>query len=97
VEVKLYIKKDLEMITFETGFIRDNLKKIFRLYDIFKFLNENSLFLENLVLKGVTEINLLVFDLPRLSVYINLDFTKACEKEEMIQIRDQINKEIVNY
>jgi predicted nucleotidyltransferase component of viral defense system len=93
----LYNKKDLEKIASETGFIRDNLEKIFRLYDILKFLNENPLFSENLALKGGTAINLLVFDLPRLSVDIDLDFTKACMKKEMQQIRDQINKELVNY
>ena len=93
----MYNKKDLEKIESETGFIRDNLEKIFRLYDILKFLNENPLFSESLALKGGTAINLLVFDLPRLSVDIDLDFTKACSKEEMLQIRDQINKEIFNY
>ncbi len=93
----MYNKQDLEKIASETGFIRDNLEKIFRLYDVLKFLNENPLFAESLALKGGTAINLLVFDLPRLSVDIDLDFTKSCLKEEMLQIRDQINKEIVNY
>lgn len=93
----MYSKKDLEKIASETGFIRDNLEKVFRLSDILKFLNENPLFSESLALKGGTAINLLIFDLPRLSVDIDLDFTIECSKEEMLKIRDQINKEIVNY
>lgn len=52
---------------------------------------------ESLALKGGTAINLLIFELPRLSVDIDLDFTKACSKEEMLQIRERINKELVNY
>ncbi|MGV8138562.1 MAG: nucleotidyl transferase AbiEii/AbiGii toxin family protein [Mangrovibacterium sp.] len=62
-----------------------------------KFLNDNPLFSDNLALKGGTAINLLVFDLPRLSVDIDLDFTKSCSKEEMLQTRKLINNEIVNY
>lgn len=93
----MYSKKDLEKIASETGFIRDNLEKIIRLCDILKFLNENPLFSESLALKGGTAINLLVFDLPRLSVDIDLDFTKACTKEEMLLVRNQMNKELVNY
>ncbi len=93
----MYSKKDLDKIASETGFIRDNLEKIFRLCDILKYLNENPLFLENLALKGGTAINLFVFDLPRLSVDIDLDFTRNCLKEEMLQIRVRISKEIINY
>jgi predicted nucleotidyltransferase component of viral defense system len=93
----LYSKKDLEKIASETGFIRDNLEKVFRLHDILIFLNENSLFSESLALKGGTAINLFVFDLPRLSMDIDLDFTIPCSKEEMLRIRVQINSDIVNY
>jgi len=93
----LYNKKDLDQIASETGFIRDNLEKVFRLYDILQYLNHNPLLSESLALKGGTAINLLIFELPRLSVDIDLDFTKACSKEEMLQIRKRINKELVNY
>jgi predicted nucleotidyltransferase component of viral defense system len=93
----LYSRKDLNKIASETGFIRDNLEKIFRLCDILKYLNDNPLFSDNLALKGGTAINLLIFDLPRLSVDIDLDFTKSCPKEEMLQTRELINKEIVDY
>lgn len=81
----------------ETGFIRDNLEKVFRLCDVLKFLNAYPVTKENLSLKGGTAINLTVFNLPRLSVDIDLDFSKACHRDEMIRIRADINEGILNF
>ncbi|KAA6301881.1 MAG: hypothetical protein EZS26_001884 [Candidatus Ordinivivax streblomastigis] len=92
-----YSKKDLERIASETGFIRDNLEKVFRLCDVLQYLNENPLLSEHLALKGGTAINLTVFNLPRLSVDIDLDFTKECSKDEMLVIRERINRDLTNF
>ena len=92
-----YSKTDLERIASGTDFIRDNLEKVFRLCDILRHLNENTLFAEHLVLKGGTAINLTVFNLPRLSVDIDLDFTKECNRDEMMSIRENINQDFLNY
>lgn len=92
-----YSKSDLERIASETNFIRDNLEKVFRLCDVLRHLNENSLFSEHLALKGGTAINLVVFNLPRLSVDIDLDFTTACSREKMLAIRENINQDFLNY
>jgi predicted nucleotidyltransferase component of viral defense system len=92
-----YTKKDLNLIASETGFIRDNLEKIIRLSDILRYINENSLFTDNLALKGGTAINLIIFSLPRLSVDIDFDFTWNCERNEMLRIRKKINTDLLNY
>lgn len=92
-----YSKIDLDRIAKENGFIRDNLEKVIRLIDILAFFNVNPFLLQNFALKGGTAINLTVFDLPRLSVDIDLDFVKECEKEEMLESRELMNKEIQNY
>lgn len=92
-----YSKTDLERIASSTDFIRDNLEKVFRLCYILKHLNENPLFAEHLALKGGTAINLTVFYLPRLSVDIDLDFTKECLRDEMMTIRENINQDFLNY
>jgi len=92
-----YSKKDLDVIATETGFIRNNLEKMFRLTDILEYLNHDSLMTEHLVLKGGTAINLTVFNLARLSVDIDLDFTKTCNREDMLTIREKINHELLNY
>lgn len=95
--MSLYSKSDLDLIAKESGFIRDNLEKAIRLADILDYFNRNPLLVENLILKGGTAINLTVFNLPRLSVDIDLDFGTSCNKEEMLESRSAINAEILNY
>lgn len=51
----------------------------------------------NLALKGGTAINLTIFDLPRLSVDIDLDFTNHVTKDEMLIIRQKITNLLKNY
>lgn len=92
-----YNKIDLDNIAKKNGFIRDNLEKVFRLVDILGYINTNPLLLGSLALKGGTAINLIVFELPRLSVDIDLDFIIECSKEEMQNKRESINKEILYY
>jgi len=92
-----YAKKDLDKLAVETGFIRDNMEKVIRLCEILQYLNENQLFAEHLALKGGTAINLTVFNVPRLSVDIDLDFTKTCSAEEMLEIRTMINENLLNF
>jgi len=92
-----YTKKDLDKVAVETGFIRDNLEKVFRLCEILQYISENQLFAEHLTLKGGTAINLIVFDMPRLSVDIDFDFSKACGREEMLEMRTNINDDLLNF
>ena len=92
-----YSKSYLDKIARETGFIRDNLEKIIRLCDILQYLNENQLLSAHLALKGGTAINLTVFKMTRLSVDIDLDFTKACNRSEMLNTRTKINEILLTY
>ena len=92
-----YSKSFLEKVSMETGFIRDNLEKVFRLCDILHFFNTQTITKDLLSLKGGTAINLLVFNMPRLSVDIDLDFSKECNRDEMINDRTIINETILNF
>ena len=92
-----YNKNDLDVLATNTAFVRDNLEKVLRLCDILQYINANPLLYNHLALKGGTAINLVVFNLPRLSVDIDLDFTKHCSREEMFALREQINNDIVKY
>lgn len=89
----IYLGKKAE----ETGFIRDTLEKVVRLADILEYLNTNPLFKESLALKGGTAINLTIFNLPRLSVDIDLDYCVNNDKEEMLREREKVNKILSNY
>ncbi len=92
-----YTKADLAAKANEMNFVRDTLEKVIRLSDILKYLNSNPLTKENLVLKGGTAINLTVFNLPRLSVDIDLDFARNVNREEMMRLRENIKEDIKIY
>ena len=75
----------------ELGFIRDTLEKVTRLSEILEYFNTNPILKDNLALKGGTAINLTIFNLPRLSVDIDLDYLITNSKEEMLKSREIIN------
>ena len=81
----------------ELGFIRDTLEKVYRLADILDYFNANPLLKESLALKGGTAINLTVFNLPRLSVDIDLDYLISGSREEMLKNREVINAVIERF
>lgn len=92
-----YNKQALDSIAKEQGFIRDNLEKVIRLVDILNYFHASKLLSRTLVLKGGTAINLTVFELPRLSVDIDLDFSINCSRDEMLVTRQEINDEVLRY
>ena len=90
---KIYLGRKAE----ESGFIRDTLEKVYRLADVLEYLNTNPLLKETLGLKGGTAINLTIFNLPRLSVDIDLDYLKSDSREEMFKNRKLIHTIIERY
>ncbi len=92
-----YNKTFLEKIAKDHGFLRDNLEKVIRLTEILKYLNQSEHLKNILALKGGTAINLTLFQIPRLSVDIDLDFTNNCPKEEMIEMRQEVNHHVITY
>lgn len=81
----------------ELGFVRDTFEKVCRLADVLSFMESDGLLADSLALKGGTAINLTIFDLPRLSVDIDLDFSKDVSREAMLAEREQINEHIQKY
>jgi len=75
----------------DLGFIPSQFEKMSRLINILRFLNDSDETSTSLALRGGTAINLTVFNLPRLSVDIDLDFTENLSKEETRFKRDRIN------
>ena len=92
-----YNKQALDILAKEQGFIRDNLEKVMRLVEILNYFHNSNLLSKSLVLKGGTAINFTVFQLPRLSVDIDLDFSIDCDRESMLTFRQDINQEIFRY
>lgn len=69
------------------GFIRDTFEKALRLKEILKFFNEHEYLSEHLLLKGGTAINMTIFNLPRLSVGIDMDYVPNGTRDEMLSAR----------
>jgi predicted nucleotidyltransferase component of viral defense system len=93
----MYDKALLGRQATELGFIRDTYEKVLRLADVLAFFNSDPLLSDTLALKGGTAINLTVFDLPRLSVDIDLDYTRNRSREEMMAERTQIDAVIARH
>lgn len=89
----IYLGKKAE----ELGFVRDTLEKVTRLADVLEYLNSNPILKECLALKGGTAINLTIFNLPRLSVDIDMDYLINNSREEMLEHRELINSTIDRY
>ena len=81
----------------ELGFVRDTFEKVCRLADVLDFIQKDELLSNALALKGGTAINLTIFNLPRLSVDIDMDFSENVPREEMLAIRKQITERISKY
>lgn len=92
-----YTKKDLDERAAELNFVANTLEKVLRLADILKFINSNIMTRTILALKGGTAINLTIFDLPRLSVDIDLDYAVNDSREEMMKRREMITEDIKKY
>jgi len=89
----IYLGKKAE----ELGFVRDALEKVIRLADILEYLNTNPILKDSLALKGGTAVNLTIFDLPRLSVDIDMDYLITNSRKEMLESREVINGAIDRY
>ena len=81
----------------ELGFVRDTFEKVCRLADVLDFIQRDALLFNALALKGGTAINLTIFNLPRLSVDVDMDFSENVPREEMLAIRKQITERISKY
>lgn len=92
-----YNKNDIALLANKTYFLRDNLEKVLRLVDVLQYIAQNDKLSDCFVLKGGTAINLTVFEMPRLSVDIDLDFHRDCTLDGMLQHRAVINAEILAY
>ena len=81
----MYNKTEIGRIAQQHGFVRDTFEKVLHLNDVLNYLNEEEYLRDHLLLKGGTAINLAVFNLPRLSVDIDMDYTPNDTKEEIVE------------
>jgi predicted nucleotidyltransferase component of viral defense system len=77
-----------------TGFRPDMLEKVAHLLNLLDVIHSHPFLKGKLVLKGGTALNLFVFDTPRLSVDIDLNYVGAEDCEDMLVERPKIDKAI---
>lgn len=77
-----------------TGFRADMLEKAVRLLGVLDALRNHPFLKEKLVLKGGTALNLFVFDAPRLSVDIDLNYVGAESLDAMLTERPKIERAV---
>ncbi len=77
-----------------TGFRPEILEKVIQLLNLLNGFNSHPFLKDNLVLKGGTALNLFLFDLPRLSVDIDLNYIGAVDRQIMLNERPKIEQAV---
>ena len=90
-------KRQLQKEANQHHYVRDTYEKVVRLVDILSYIRSEQFLFEHLALKGGTAINLTIFDLPRLSVDIDLDYTNNSARDDMLKDRKIVKSLLINY
>lgn len=77
-----------------TGFRPEILEKVFHLIGLLNAFNSHPFLKDRLALKGGTALNLFLFDLPRLSVDIDLNYVGSPDRETMLSERPKIEEAV---
>jgi predicted nucleotidyltransferase component of viral defense system len=78
----------------EKGFQAEPLEKAVRLLELLEALSRHPFLKDRIALKGGTALNLFVFDMPRLSVDLDLNYIGAAERQIMLADRPKIEQAI---
>lgn len=89
-------RRAIEGLASELGARAEVAEKAVRLVGILRRLAENDATRGSWVLKGGTALNVFHFDLPRLSVDIDLNFVGDIQREQLPELRAVFERELVN-
>jgi len=76
------------------GFRPDSLEKLFRLLSLLETLRSNTFLRPRIALKGGTALNLFLFDVPRLSVDIDLNYVGSANRQTMLADKPKLEQAI---
>jgi predicted nucleotidyltransferase component of viral defense system len=77
-----------------TGFRPEVLEKVMQLLNLLEGFNQHPFLKGRWVLKGGTALNLFLFDVPRLSVDIDLNYIGALDRDTMLAERPKIEQAV---
>jgi predicted nucleotidyltransferase component of viral defense system len=84
----------LQRAAASTGFPADGLEKVLNLLGLLDGFRSHPYLRSRLALKGGTALNLFEFDVPRLSVDIDLNYVGAADRETMLAERPEVERAI---
>ncbi len=84
----------LSSVARTTGFRPEVLEKVIHLLNLLEGFQSHPFLKGRLALKGGTALNLFLFDLPRLSVDIDLNYIGAANRETMLEERPKIEQAV---
>lgn len=87
-------RQSLEAEAAATGFRPEVLEKVFLLLDLLEAINQDPDTTGKFALKGGTALNLFLFDVPRLSVDIDLNYIGSEDREVTIRERPGLEKTV---
>ncbi len=87
-------REEIISISDSTGFRDDVVEKVLQLLHLLNKLNSHSFLKGKLALKGGTALNLFMFDIPRLSVDIDLNYIGSLDRDQMLSERPKIEKAV---
>jgi predicted nucleotidyltransferase component of viral defense system len=87
-------RDDLLRESAATGFQPEGLEKVVRLFELLETLKSHPFLKTRIALKGGTALNLFVFDVPRLSVDIDLNYIGSVDRDAMLADRTKIDEAI---
>ena len=78
----------------KTSFRPEVLEKVLHLLNLLQALRSHPYLRERFVLKGGTALNLFVFEMPRLSVDIDLNYIGAVDRSTILVERPEVEKAV---
>ncbi len=76
--------EQLRAVSDSTGFQQEMVEKVIYLINLLNKVRSHPFLKNRFVLKGGTALNLFLFDLPRLSIDIDLNYVGAIDRKEML-------------
>ena len=92
--VVIYSPSEVLPVAESTGFNAAVIEKVLHLLNLLNKLNSHSFLKGKLALKGGSAINIFVFNIPRLSVDIDLNYIGAVDREKMLADRPKVEKAV---
>jgi len=86
--------EEVQQLAAQHGFRPDSLEKVLRLLSLLEALKSNTFLRPRVALKGGTALNLFFFDIPRLSVDIDLNYVGSADREVMLADKPKVEQAI---